>query len=111
MQKLRTFNSQGDRYVYDWGLCSSRNGWAQVDTKQDASYFGIWTNPTAFKIFQYTEGDEYLTTCENAEEYKTELLALIDWQKQAGYWKGIDAGFDDKLKQAFVDLGLSEYLH
>ena len=30
----------GDRYTYDFGHCSYENGWAQVDTAQDASYFG-----------------------------------------------------------------------
>ena len=29
----------GDRYLYDFGLCSYKKGWAQVDTAQDASYF------------------------------------------------------------------------
>ena len=32
----------GDRYVYDFGLCNHEKGWAQVDTAQDASYFGKW---------------------------------------------------------------------
>ena len=36
----------GDRYVYDFGLCTYEKGWAQVDTAQDASYFGTWANPT-----------------------------------------------------------------
>ena len=42
----------GDRYVYDFGLCSYENGWAQVDTAQDASYFGTWANPTRLMIFR-----------------------------------------------------------
>ena len=29
----------GDRYTYDFGLCSYEKGWAQVDTAQDVSYF------------------------------------------------------------------------
>ena len=28
--------------VYEFGLCSYEKGWAQVDTAQDASYFGTW---------------------------------------------------------------------
>ena len=50
----------GDRYVYDFGLCSYENGWAQVDTAQDASYFGTWANPTRLMIFSYCEGDTTL---------------------------------------------------
>lgn len=30
----------GDRYRYDFDLCSCARGWAQADTAQDASWFG-----------------------------------------------------------------------
>ena len=36
----------GDRYVYDFGLCRYEKGWAQIDTAQDASFFGTWADPT-----------------------------------------------------------------
>ena len=39
MKITREF-APADRYVYDFGLCSYKNGCAQVDTAQDASYFG-----------------------------------------------------------------------
>lgn len=41
----RGFECMSDRYKYDFRLCTSANGWAQLDTKQDASYFGNWINP------------------------------------------------------------------
>ena len=44
----------GDRYTYDFGLCSYENGWAQVDTAQDASYFGTWANPTRLMILSFS---------------------------------------------------------
>ena len=47
----------GDRYVYDFGLCSYENGTAQVNTAQDASNFGTWANPMRLMIFSYCEGD------------------------------------------------------
>ena len=34
-----------DRYVYDFSVCTYEKGWAQIDTRQDASYYGTWTNP------------------------------------------------------------------
>ena len=50
----------GDRYVYDFGLCSYKKGWAQFDTAQDARYFGTWANPTRLIIFSYCKGDTTL---------------------------------------------------
>ena len=52
MKITREF-AAADRYTYDFGLCSYENGWAQVDTAQDASYFGTWANPTRLMIFSY----------------------------------------------------------
>ena len=42
----------GDRYTYDFGLCTYEKGWAQVDTAKDASYFGTWASPTRLMIFR-----------------------------------------------------------
>ena len=51
-----------DRYVFDFGACSIERGWAQLDTGQDASYFGTWLNPTKRQTFNYCEGDVTLVT-------------------------------------------------
>jgi hypothetical protein len=40
-----------DRYLYDFKLLTSGKGWAQLDTRQDASYYGTWINPTKRQIF------------------------------------------------------------
>ena len=74
-----------DRYRYDFGACSYKNGWAQIDTKQDASYYGTWTNPAERKIFSYCEGDTTLTACDTDEEYKQELFKTVQWNRESGY--------------------------
>lgn len=101
-----------NRYHYDSGDCSYANGWAQVDTRQDASYYGIWTNPTKRSIFTYAEGDTNLTECETDEEYVTELKGMVSWLKHNDLWKGIDAGFaESSLTKRFTYLGLKDLLH
>jgi hypothetical protein len=52
MKITREF-APADRYLYDFGLCSNASSWAQVDTAQDASYFGTWANPTWLPISNY----------------------------------------------------------
>jgi len=44
MKIIREF-CPGNRCTYDFGLCSNEKSWAQVDTAQDASYFGTWAKP------------------------------------------------------------------
>ncbi len=50
----------GDRHTSGFGLCSDEKGWAQVDTAQDASYFGTWANPTGLTICSQCEDDTTL---------------------------------------------------
>ena len=68
MKTTREF-APADRYLYDFGLCSVANGWAQFDTAQDASYFGNWINPDRRMMFSYAEGDTTLVECETDEEF------------------------------------------
>ncbi len=103
---------EADRYLFDFYYCSTGNGYAQIDTSQDASYYGIWTNPFRRTIFSYCEGDTCLKTAENDEEYVKELLSIKDWNLENGYaFKGIDPGFNIRLREKFISLGLLELLH
>jgi hypothetical protein len=109
--RIKTEFAPGDRYYYDFRLLTYAKGWAQVDTQQDASYYGTWTNPDERKIFCYCEGDLTLTTCDTEDEYRQEIKRMVDWNKEAGYWKGIDPGLKPEFREKFVKLGLAEYLH
>ena len=107
---IREF-APADRYVYDFGACSYKKGWAQIDTRQDAPYYGTWTNPDRREIFNYCEGDTTLTRCGTDDEYAAEVRRCAEWNKEAGYWMGIDPGFGEEMKARFVALGLVELLH
>lgn len=111
INKTREF-APADRYVYDMNYCTTSNGFAQIDTEQDASYFGTWCNPSKRVLFSYCEGDTCLTECDTDDEFIAEVRAIDEWNREMGFKKiGIDPGFCDDLKQAFVNLGLSDLLH
>ena len=42
MKITRDFRPLSDRYSFDCGPCSYANGFAQIDTRQDASYYPIF---------------------------------------------------------------------
>lgn len=101
-----------DRYLYDFKLCTTDKGWAQIDTSQDASYFGQWINPTKRKIFAYIEGDLILTQLDTDAELKEEVEEMKRWNEEQGHcFLGIDPGFSTDLKAALTTIGLGEYLH
>lgn len=111
MKIVRSFRP-ADRYVYDFGLCSTKNGFAQFDTGQDASYYGTWANPHKLAIVCYCEGDVTATMCDNVAEFVSEMNKLKEWNEESGNgFKGIDPGFNEELKAAFVEMGLGGLLH
>jgi hypothetical protein len=111
VELIRNFEAMSDRYKYDFRLCTYANGWAQIDTRQDAPYYGTWTNPDRREIFNYCEGDLCLTRCDTDDEYRIELRKTIDWNKEAGHWIGIDPGFSAEMRDKFVLLGFEDALH
>ena len=98
-------------YFYDYNECTTRNGFAQLDTNQDASYYGTWANPSTFLIINFCEGDETRKQCENAEEFIAEIESINKWREDNNDKLRIDPGLGPDLKQKFIDLGLEKYLH
>jgi len=111
MKTKRTFRS-GDRYAYDFEVCSIEKGWAQVDTSQDAFYFGTWANPETLKIVNYCEGDVTMQTADSADEFEDALRYLKAWNEEHGWtFHGIDPGLGETIRARFEALGLGDLLH
>ncbi len=117
MKKIdRSSNFGADRYHYDFGECSAANGWAQLDSGQDASYFGTWINPVKRQILSYTEGDVCLVTVDTDTELVEEVQAIHDWNEKQGHRLanriiGIDPGSNWDLKLSLQLAGLEKFLH
>jgi hypothetical protein len=106
----------GDRYKYDCEKCQLSDGWAQLDSKQDASYYGQWANPLTLELQRYCEGDTARTKCDSEADFIAELTKCIEWNKEAGCWIGIDPGWPgqqitERITEAFTRMGFGEYLH
>jgi hypothetical protein len=111
MKIIRSFEP-GDRYRYDFDLCSCARGWAQVDTAQDASWFGTWASPVERTILNFAEGDVNRTVCDTDEEFASALREIDRWNRDHGYGPArIDPGFDPALKAALEAVGLGDMLH
>lgn len=101
-----------NRYFFDGNVCSSSKGFAQIDTSQDASYFGIWANPEKLMIVSYCEGELTVQIADNEAEFVQEVLKIKQWNEEYGHeFYGIDPGFNDGLKSSFERMGLSHLLH
>lgn len=110
MKRERSFQPS-DRYRFDFGRCSAKNGWAQIDTRQDASYFGQWVNPSRLQIISYCEGDVCVTTCDDAAELVAELQHIREFHDAGDKFLGIDPGFNETLCAELVRVGLAGFFH
>jgi len=105
-----------DRYRFDCHACTAADGWAQLDTRQDASYYGNWVNPVTLQMVSYAEGDISHTECDSEADFIATLTRLLNWHKESGYYLGIDPGWPDtvscdRIRSAFVVLGFLDELH
>ena len=111
MERTTAFHPMTDRYHFDLNTCRADSGWAQVDTRQDASFYGTWTNPTTLETLSYCEGDITRERCGNDEEYVAHLRALAAWHTEREYWLGIDPAGVKNARERFEALGVSDLLH
>ena len=100
-----------DRYTFDFGACSYDAGYAQVDTTQDAPYFGTWVSPEERKIVCFAEGDLTIQHAASDEEFVAAVRELERWNREREYWKGIDVGLAPRLKTKLEALGLGDLAH
>lgn len=100
-----------ERYLFDFDLCTAKKGWAQVDTTNDAPYFGNWANPKLKKTVSYAEGDVVILTCDTEEEFIAEMKRTHSFFKSDGEWLGVDVGLDKDARTPWDNMGLGYLLY
>jgi len=87
MESKQTHIPDINRYALDTILIPEN--YHQLDTEQDAEWYGVWISPTELKLVEYAEGDLTETTFENVAEAIWQILAhremlgylhIDDWQ-------------------------------
>ena len=111
MKTHKSFESGIERYAFDFNRCHFDKGWAQLDTKNDASYYGNWVNPFERKITSYVEGDITVQECETDEEFISLVRETVDFHKKQGSWKGIDSMCRINIEERMTELGLADCLY
>ena len=102
-----------DRYKFDFNLCTAGKGYAQIDTSQDAWYYGNWANPKDLKIVSYCEGDVTITTYNHNNGFVRQIWELQEFHNRdsGNGFKGIDTMLNNEIADGFTQLGLADLLH
>lgn len=112
MIENRSFIEDKTRYDYDSGACGPDKGYAQIDTAQDASWYGQWANPTTRVIVAFIEGDLIVKLAESDDEFVAEIRAISAFEESQGRGAArIDPGLRKGVRGAFEALGLGDLLH
>ena len=111
MNTERSFLHCSDRYSFDWNQCSFKNGFAQIDTCSDASYFGQWANPETLEIVCYIEGDVIEKTADTPAEFVEELRSMKAWHIEQGERFAIDGMCQPSIIEGFTAIGAADLLH
>ena len=102
-------SSADTRYIFDNRLPSD---YAQLDTSEDASWYGNWASAQRLTFVSYAEGDCVVTKCETVEEFKEEFKRFREFCDRIGYeFLGIDPGWNEPSKDSWLQIGLNEFLH
>ena len=99
------------RYTFDSSLPSD---FAQLETSEDASYYGNWASAKRLTLFSYCEGDTTRTVCETVEEFKQEIEKFKAFCDRLDYrFHGIDPGWkhSEEIIQPWRDAGLDHLIH
>ena len=108
--RTESFHDDIDRSTVEHSLYVFTSGstWAQVDTDQDAWYYGNWANPATLAIVTYAEGDLIVLNCETTEEFCSELNRMAAWHAVQGSYLRIDP--KEKHESLWLELGLGHLM-
>ena len=106
MQLADYYLDNKDRYHFDFGECSYENGFCQIDTTQDASYYGNWIHLDKMYLVSYAEGDVRRIQFDNRDE-------VVKWLRNVYGLIHIDPGLGDMRERTIKrmqELGITELL-
>ena len=109
--KIETAFIDADRYHWDDQLTAEK-GYAQIDSEQDAWYYGTWCSPFERKVVTYAEGDLTTATAATDDEFVAYIRRMDEASRKAGRGSlQIDPWFSQSLLDRFKQLGLGDLLH
>ena len=103
--KTTAFYPNRSRYYYD----SKLKGFAQLDTKEDASYFGNWVHPSGV-LYTFCEGDLTIEKETDPKAFSQKVRTICRWYQDRDEFIGIDP-LNETTRKSFEALGLADLLH
>ena len=104
MKQTHSYHLDAERYKWDYELCPQ--GWAQLDTPDDAWYYGHWVNLSTFQITTFCEGDLYETEFETLDEFVAEVRRICE-----RFEGKIDPGLNEDRIETWRQSPLADCLH
>jgi hypothetical protein len=104
------FRPDLNRYFFDNSECNpARTNFCQIDTWQDASYFGIWADPVGLRVVKFIESEVYRHEFDSEAAFREKVQSILEHNRDGGGHASIDphGNRDDWRAHGFVESDFS----
>jgi len=85
------FRPELNRYHFDNGECNpAQTDFCQVDTWQDASYFGVWADPVGLRVVKFIESEVYRHEFDSEAAFVEEVRSILQFNREGDGHASID---------------------
>jgi hypothetical protein len=85
------FRPDLNRYHFDNSECNpARTDFCQIDTWQDASYFGIWADPVGLRVVKFIESEVYRHEFETEAAFCEKIRSVLKHNRRGEGHASID---------------------
>jgi hypothetical protein len=85
------FRPDLDRYHFDFSECNpAQTDFCQIDTWQDASYYGIWANPVELRIVKFIESEVYRDEFDSEAAFTKAVRSTLEHNRRGEGHASID---------------------
>jgi hypothetical protein len=85
------FRPDLNRYFFDNGECNpAETNFCQLDTWQDASYFGIWADPVGLRVVKFIESEVYRHEFDSEAAFCEKVRSTLEHNRQGEGHASID---------------------
>jgi hypothetical protein len=103
------FRPNLNRYHFDNGECNpTETNFCQIDTWQDAPYFGIWADPVGLRVTKFIESEVYRNEYDTEAEFCEAVRSILEHNRDGGGHASID-GYSNR--EDWARLGFESDLH
>lgn len=71
-----------DSGIFYFQACTASDGWMNIETHQDGTYFGVWHNEDQLRIVTFCEGDVTVEQAKTKDAFYDAIESTVSYYKR-----------------------------